>query len=150
MKFVNLTPHAVIIPETLRPEMGPWTLAPSGVIARAAEFVTEAPPIFDIPTSRVSFGAVEGLPDPEYVTLPSPCEEPGAVPEGSRFCLVCGAQDGHHLPPRAPAVYYVVSALAADAARRSGRTTEDLLVPGQQIRDNAGRIIGCRSLARVA
>lgn len=149
MKIVNLTPHAITIPTTLNPEMGPWTLAPSGVIARASEFVTDATPIGDIPTSRISYGAVEGLPDPEWVTLPNPCDAPGAVPDGSRFCLVCGAQDGHHETPRAPAVYYVLSSLAADAARRGGRTTEDLLVPGQQIRDDAGRIVGCRSLARI-
>lgn len=149
-EIINLTPHAIRIPVTLRPEEGEWTLEPSGAIARAAEVVSPAPPIGDIPTSTVSYGAVENLPAPKWTTLPSPCDVPGAVPEGSRYCLVCGAQDGHHPPPRAVAVYYVVSSLAADAAKRSGRTTEDLLVPGQQIRDEAGRIVGCRSLARVA
>lgn len=149
MKIVNLTPHAITIAETRRPEMGAWTLEPSGAIARAAEVVTPATPISDIPTSRITYGVVENLPDPQWNELPSPCDVPGAVPEGSRFCLVCGAQDGHHPAPREVAVYYVVSSLAAEAARRSGRTTEDLLVPGQQVRDDAGRIVGCRSLARI-
>jgi len=148
--IINLTPHAITITETGRPDLGPWTLAPSGRIARVAEKAFDAPPIGYIPTTRIELGAVEGLPEPAWMTLPNPCGQPGAVPEGSRFCLACGGMDGHVPgPPRAPAVYYVVSTIAADAARRSGRTTEDLLVPGQQIRDEAGRIIGCRSLARV-
>ena len=148
--IVNLTPHAIVIPVTRRPERGPWTLEPSGHIARVVEIAADADPIGDIPTTRIWHGAVEGLPDPEWVDLPNPCGQPGAVPDGSRFCLVCGATDGH-VPgsPRAPAVYYVVSTITADAARRSGRTVEDLLVPGQQIRDEAGRIVGCRSLVRV-
>ena len=150
MKIVNLTPHAITIPETAHPEHGAWTLPPSGTVARANELAVFAGWIGDIPTSLINYGAVQDLPDPEWTVLPNPCDEPGAVPEGSRFCLACGAMDGH-VPgsPRVPAVYYVVSTIAAEAARRAGRTTEDLLVPGQQLRDDAGRIIGCRSLARV-
>jgi hypothetical protein len=150
--IVNLTPHAITIPDlpvSGMEERADWTLAPSGTIARAAETIISAPPIGDIPTSYMRYGAAEGIPEPTWSYPPNPCDEPGAVPEGSSFCLVCGAQDGHHAPPRAPAVYYVVSTLAAEAARHSGRTLADLLVPGQQIRDEAGRIVGCRSLARV-
>lgn len=153
MKIVNLTPHAIVIPDlpiSGMEERANWTLEPSRKIARAVEITEPAAPIGDVPTTRVRFDGVEDLPDPEWIALPNPCDEPGAVPDGSSFCLACGAQDGH-VPgsPRAVAVYYVVSTIAADAAQRSGRTTEDLLTPGQQIRDDAGRIIGCRSLARV-
>ncbi len=145
----NLTPHAITIPVTKAADLGPWTLEPSGAIARAVETAVEAPPIGYIPISYVTYGAVEGLPDPEWMTLPHPCDVPGAVPEGSTTCLVCGATEGHHAAPVEPAVYYVVSSIAAEAARRSGRTLDDLLVPGQPIRDDAGRIVGCRSLMRV-
>lgn len=150
MKIVNLTPHAIVIAATARPELGAWTLEASGTIARVTELVTDAAPIGDIPTTHVRYGVVEDLPDPEWVLLPNPCDEPGAVPEGSDQCLACGAI-GCHVPgaPRAPAVYYVVSTITADAARRSGRTTEDLLTPGQLTRDEAGRVVGCRSLARI-
>ncbi len=150
MPIVNLTPHAITIPATCRPEHGAWTLEPSGKIARAAEIAAEAAPIGDVPTTRVRYGAVEDLPDPEWISLPNPCDAPGAVPPGSGQCLACGAIDCH-VPgsPRAPAVYYVVSAITADVARRNGRTTEDLLTPGQQIRDDAGRVVGCRSLVRI-
>lgn len=44
--------------------------------------------------------------------------------------------------------FYVVSSLARDAAAASGRVTVDLLTPGEQVRDDAGRIVGCRSLCR--
>lgn len=57
-----------------------------------------------------------------------------------------GAVDG--LPPPSTEVYYVVSALAAQAAYSAGRSTSDLLVPGGQYRDFSGRIAGCTSLTR--
>lgn len=150
MKIVNLTPHIITISVTARPECGPWTLAPSGKIARVVEISTAAAPLGDIPITHIRYGDVEDLPDPEWIELPNPCDDPGAVPEGSDQCLACGAI-GCHVPgsPRAPATYYVISTIVADAARRNGRTTEDLLTPGQQLRDETGRIVGCRSLARV-
>lgn len=52
------------------------------------------------------------------------------------------------LPEPRPGVCYVVSTITAEAAEASGRATDDLLTPGEQVRDAAGRIIGCRSLAR--
>jgi len=52
------------------------------------------------------------------------------------------------LPDYAPGVYYVVSLMAADGAALFGRETADLLVPGQQTRDESGRINGCASLVR--
>lgn len=52
------------------------------------------------------------------------------------------------LPSPADDTWYVVSSLAALAAYQSGRSWDDLLVPGEQIRDAQGRIAGCRSLCR--
>ena len=54
------------------------------------------------------------------------------------------------LPDPTAGTYYIVSMVTAMAARASGRAFEDLLTPGQQIRDDAGRVIGCQSLQRVA
>jgi hypothetical protein len=112
-KIINLTPHAIVM-HTPTPTGGSVsvTLLPSGTLARAAEHTRPAGPIDGIPTTRVSFGSVDGLPPPSDDT------------------------------------YYVVSALAADAAHRAGRITSDLLVPGQQSRDEQGRVIGCASLCR--
>lgn len=49
------------------------------------------------------------------------------------------------LPPREAGTCYIVSALVANAAPER----EDLLVPDDTVRDEKGRIIGCRALARV-
>lgn len=147
--FVNLTPHAVSVSGCTAPDGTTdrtWTLSPSGRIARAVEHVEAAAPIEGIPTIRVRFDGVVDLPDPQWRDLPNPCAD---VPDDGLTCPVCGASSGHYPVPKAPAVYYVVSLVTAQAARATGRTVEDLLTPGQQIRDEHGRVIGCGSLARV-
>jgi len=54
------------------------------------------------------------------------------------------------LPAPQPGVYLVVSMVVPPVAAARGRWTGDLLTPGQQVRDSAGRVIGCRSLVRVS
>lgn len=53
------------------------------------------------------------------------------------------------LPSPATDIYYVVSLVVAQAAAATHRSTADLLTPGEQVRDASGRIVGCKSLARV-
>ena len=48
------------------------------------------------------------------------------------------------LPPETEGTYYIVSRMVASAA--SDR--RDLLVPGLQVRDEQGRVVGCKSLDR--
>lgn len=50
------------------------------------------------------------------------------------------------LPEPQDGVMYVVSALAAQAAVKAGRT--DVLIVDDAVRDEAGRIVGARALAR--
>lgn len=50
------------------------------------------------------------------------------------------------LPGRAHGVLYLVSTMVADAASYR----DDLVVPGDLVRDTAGKVIGCRGLYRVA
>ena len=57
-RFVNLTPHAVVV-------VGGPTLPPSGSVARCSSASVPAGEHAGVALSRVSFGAVEGLPDPE-------------------------------------------------------------------------------------
>lgn len=52
------------------------------------------------------------------------------------------------LPEYTDGVLYVVSGLLVSAASAAGRKTDDLLVPGQQIRDEEGRVVGCRGFIR--
>lgn len=47
------------------------------------------------------------------------------------------------LPEEVPGTYLIVSALVQDAASER----DDLLIPACLVRDEAGRIIGCRALA---
>ena len=49
-----------------------------------------------------------------------------------------------NLPPKEEGVMVIVSALVASAAK--GR--DDLLVPGELVRDDGGNIVGCKSLRR--
>lgn len=48
------------------------------------------------------------------------------------------------LPPEAEGTYYIVSRMVASAASER----HDLLVPGLQVRDEQGRVVGCKSLDR--
>lgn len=116
----NLTPHPVVVNEV--------TFAPVGVVARATEEATAAEPICisvpdpaGAPTDRVTF-------DVPTATM--------------RYT---GLVD---LPDPAPGVYLIVSMVIPPVAAARGRWTGDLLVPGQQVRDAANRIVGCRSLVR--
>ena len=49
-----------------------------------------------------------------------------------------------NLPPQEEGVMVIVSALVASATK--GR--DDLLVPGELVRDDGGNIVGCKSLRR--
>ena len=49
-----------------------------------------------------------------------------------------------NLPPQEDGVMVIVSALVASAAKER----DDLLVPGELVRDDGGNIIGCKSLRR--
>lgn len=53
------------------------------------------------------------------------------------------------LPDYEPGVAYIVSALTAQAAVRSGRDTRDLYIPAQLVRNEAGAVVGCCALAIV-
>lgn len=51
-----------------------------------------------------------------------------------------------NLPEFHENVFYVVSALTAQSAKDCGRATEDLLLTGNLVRDESGRVIGCEAL----
>jgi hypothetical protein len=52
--------------------------------------------------------------------------------------------DVEGLPEEAQGVYYIVSAMV----RAALPDRKDLLVPSQQVRDDAGRVVGCKTLGR--
>lgn len=59
------------------------------------------------------------------------------------YRTIFGTVDG--LPDPQPGTWYIVSSLAAQAARER----KDLLIPDDAVRDDQGRVIGCRALARI-
>lgn len=56
-----------------------------------------------------------------------------------------GAVEG--LPAPVPGTIYIVSAIVRAALIEQGIHRDDVMVPNETVRDDAGRIIGCRSLA---
>jgi hypothetical protein len=77
----------------------------------------DVPVVFnaDVPVVSTTYGEITGLPEQQL------------------------QQDG------TPAVYYIVSSLVVQAAKRDGR--RDLLFPTDMVRDEKGRLIGCKVLA---
>lgn len=58
-----------------------------------------------------------------------------------------GQTDG--LPVPTEGTYYIVSVVTANAARAEGRTTNDLIITTDPVRDADGRIIGCKRFATI-
>lgn len=54
-----------------------------------------------------------------------------------------------NLPEPQAGVNLIVSLATVQAAIRHGRTAEDLYIVNETVRDSAGHIVGCRSLAQV-
>lgn len=53
------------------------------------------------------------------------------------------------LPAPEDGTYYIVSVITANAAKAEGRTTSDLVITADPVRDDSGRIIGCKRFALV-
>ena len=54
-----------------------------------------------------------------------------------------------NLPCYEAGVFLIVSRMVAEAAKAQGRTTGDLLVPDDMVRNSEGHILGCRAFAIV-
>lgn len=52
------------------------------------------------------------------------------------------------LPAPEEGVYLIISIITLNAARAGGRSTDDLLITSGPVRDDSGRIIGCKALGR--
>lgn len=116
MSIKNLTPHAINIVG----EGGSIivTFKPDGVVARAKQTTVSAGDLV-VPTDS----GLRALPLTRSVF-----GEPQDLPD---------PEEG---------VWLIVSLATANAARVAGRDTSDLLLTAEPVRDNEGRIIGCRSL----
>lgn len=118
MQIINRTPHAI-------------TIHPSGVASSASTMILPAAPRGEV--ARVETTA--------QVEAPIVCAA-GYVPVASTsWGRVIGLAE-----PVADVVQ-VVSVIVAAAAHFAGRDLADLYVPGDQVRDGSGRIVGCMALA---
>jgi len=70
-----------------------------------------------------------------------------ALPQVEIVKSTFGQPEG--LPEPSEGTYYIVSLLTATAAKASGRTTSDLLMPAGIVRDAEGRIIGCSKFSQL-
>jgi len=127
--IINMTPH----PVNILTESGSLTIPSSGQIRLAAKTVQDVP-IDGVPTTRTVFGDPEGLPEPSWA-----CPCCGAVGPEVNFNGVTPCCESGPV-----GVFFIVSQLVKSALP----TRADLLVPAEVVRDDQGRIIGCRSLGR--
>lgn len=76
---------------------------------------------------------------PYRVYLDNSKEKLGDIP------IITTSSSKQELPyPRIPGVYYVISALSA----RFTKYRDDILVPGNVVRDASGRLLGCEAFRR--
>ncbi len=117
--FINLTPHAVTVLGDNNEVLN--VIPPSGVVARCVEQIKPMGDVLGVPLFEKGFGAIEGLPE-----------------ETSEAA-------------------YIVSAIVASAAAKAIADVDGwtklsdyhLFIPNDLVRDDQGRILGCRSFAMI-
>lgn len=113
-------------------------LTPHPVLVRTADGQCELPVDLAGPAkvrqATISTGVTTAIGDNPDVAV---------VIKTTRF----GAPEG--LPEPIPGTWLVVTPPVIQAAAAAGRTTRDLLLPAEPVRDDAGRITGCHHLATV-
>jgi len=132
-KVLNLTPHAVVL--LVEDENGP--IAGSLGFGRAVR--------------QGTFRQVAELPSEGVARAATTTQAAGSVEmDGIEFPVtktVFGeVQD---LPEPVDGVKLVISLVTANAAAAAGRTTDDLLIVGETVRDAEGRIIGATGFGAV-
>lgn len=134
MKIVNLTPHPVIIvrEDDDGPEVGSVGFGPAAAEIRYSVVETIAPSGVVARARQIDEAA--GEIDINGVSVPLVTSTYG---------------DPTDLPEPEEDTYYAVSILTAQAAKAAGRVTSDLLVTADPVRDEAGKIVGCRKFAVV-
>ena len=129
MRFVNLTPHEIVVyrkEDCIINENGNnisnasfpvLVIKPSGIVARAEQIEEKLPNVecfgSSIPVVRTKYGNPVNLPEKEN------------------------------------SVGYIVSAITANAAHEHGRDTNDLYIPNGIVRGNSGEIIGCLGFSQI-
>ena len=83
---------------------------------------------------------------------------PQGIVRAERSSMIVGEVDGvplikmtfyapQGLPAHEEKMWLIVSAITASAAKAAGRATDDLITPIDFVRDEHGKILGCRRFA---
>ena len=132
--IINLTPHSIT--ETTTGAVYP----PSGQVARVAVTMTvTGREVGGAPVSVATYGEIEGLPATAACPVCGAGLDSVLREQDMSYCHVCG----HDVPEPAT---YIVSGMVLAAI--SGR--QDVVAPGDLVRDENGQPVGCRGWKGVA
>ena len=132
-KIVNLTPHALVL----------LVEDPAGEVAGSVGFGRAA--------RAAQFRTVAELASEGVARATTSVESAGTVEVNGQTMTVTKTVFGGtgDLPAPVEGVRLVVSLITASAAQAEGRSTDDLLVVGEAVRDEGGRIIGVTGFGAV-
>lgn len=155
MPIVNLTPHPVTLYSHV-PESPVYVLAADGrhrLWASIPDPCGSPADRLDAPVSYTEWPATapparlqEHRGELEQIVVPDSIVDVPTDRHVPVRAVSLGAVTG--LPAPTPGTWYIVSIPVVDGARREGRTTSDLLTPGDLVRDPAGTILGVTSFYR--
>lgn len=114
--IVNMTPHDVTIVDANGAQVRVFPR--SGLIIRCQSKTKVIGDLDGIPMTRTAYGTLTVVDSHNDIEF--------------------------ELPERGEGIFYIVSSLVAQAAKR-----DDFLVPSESVRDEAGRIVGCKSLGLI-
>lgn len=126
-----------------------------GKISRAAETARKEPTmakIVNLTPHTVNIVAEDGtikaaFPSEGIARASQTAEHVGELDGIELVSMKFGATED--LPAPEDGTYYIVSVITANAAKAEGRTTSDLVITADPVRDADGRIIGCKRFALV-
>lgn len=149
--IINRTPHDItIMPLGATSTDRPLAVLPAakrGEVARVEQTTIRDGRFISLDAPSIASRHPD-LPPDVAAALAEDLDELDGVEEGRQHIPIGRAAWGQvvGLPAPEPGIYHVVSVIVAEAAVDAGRTIDDLFVPGDQIRDDRGRIVGCRGL----
>ena len=149
--IINRTPHDItIMPLGATTSDQPIAVLPAakrGEVARVEQTTIRDGRFISLDVASVT-NRHPDLPPEVAVAFAEDLDKLDGVEEGRQHIPIGRAAWGQvvGLPEPMSGVYHIVSVIVAEAAVDAGRTIDDLLVPGDQIRDDRGRIVGCRGL----
>lgn len=144
-RIENRTPHEIVL---LRPRVGAWDNPDAAACPDGHFELCRLPSLGEARASAIRRKAGEVETDTGPLPIFGETDQP--FPGGwlaPIFEVEFGPVTG--LPEPEPAVWHIVSRVAAEAARAQGRRTDDLLIPDGLVRGPNGQPIGCTGFARL-